>query len=71
MSVRRAAILFGLLFYIVLWFLFFDGATTLGEPLVVPLVLVAMIALGVAFNRFMGLPARQQPFRDRDDGPQP
>jgi len=68
---RRVAILVGLLFYIVLWLLFFDGATTLGEPLLVPLVLVAMIALGVAFNRFIGLPTRQPHFRDPEDGPQP
>lgn len=71
MSVRRATLIVGLFFYIVLWVLALNGATALVEPLVVPLVLATMIALGVAFTRFMGLPPRKQHFGDSDDGPQP
>jgi hypothetical protein len=52
-----------------LWVLAFNGATSLVAPLAVTLVLIAMIALGVAFTRFMGLPARKQHFRKPEDGP--
>jgi len=70
-SVRRAALVVGLFFYVVLWVLALNGATSLVEPLIVPLVLAAMIALGVAFTRFMGLPPRKQHFGDPEDGTQP
>lgn len=69
MSVRRATLLFSLLLYVMLWVLAFNGATSLVAPLAVTLVLIAMIALGVAFTRFMGLPARKQHFRKPEDGP--
>jgi ABC-type Fe3+-siderophore transport system permease subunit len=70
-SARRAALLFSVFLYVLLWVLAFNGATSLFEPLTLTLVLVAMIALGVAFTRFMGLPARQQHFRKPEDGPSP
>jgi hypothetical protein len=70
-SARRAALLFALLLYVMLWVLAMNGATSLFEPLIVTLVLMAMIASGVAFTRFMGLPPRKQHFRGPEDGPQP
>jgi hypothetical protein len=39
--------------------------------LVVPLILAVMIALGVALQRFMGLPPRKQHFQDRGDDQKP
>jgi hypothetical protein len=68
-SVRRATLIFVIILYVALWVLALNGATALIEPLAVPLVLGAMIALGVAFTRFMGLPPRKQHFQDPDDGP--
>lgn len=70
MSVRRATLVAAIILYIALWVLALNGATSLIEPLIVPLVLAAMIALGVAFTRFMGLPPREQHFQDPEDGPQ-
>ena len=70
MSARRASVLFSLLLYVMLWVFALNGATSLLEPLLVTLVLVAMIAVGVAFTRFMGLPPRKQHFRDPEDGTQ-
>lgn len=70
MSVRRATVLFALLLYVGLWVLAFNGATSLVEPLTVPLVLAVIIVLGVVFTRFMGLPPRKQHFHDPEDGPQ-
>jgi heme/copper-type cytochrome/quinol oxidase subunit 4 len=67
-SARRATFLLSLLLYVMLWVLAINGATSLFEPLLVTLVLMAMIALGVAFTRFMGLPPRKQHFHKPEDG---
>jgi hypothetical protein len=55
------------LIYILLWILAINGATSLVGPLSVPLVLAAIVALGVALNRFMGITPRKQHFQERDD----
>ena len=36
-------------------------------PLVVPLVLAALVAMGVSLQRFMGITPRKPHFRDRED----
>ena len=59
------AIVLGL--YVVLWVLAFNGASALVGPLVVPLVLAALVAMGVALQRFMGITPRKPHFRDRED----
>jgi hypothetical protein len=67
----RATIVVALAIYIFLWVIALNGASGMVPLLVVPLILAAMIALGVALQRFMGLPARKQHFRDRGDDPKP
>jgi hypothetical protein len=68
--VLRATLVVVGLFYILLWVIALNGATSLIAPLVVPLVLAALVALGVALNRFMGITPRKQHFNDRDDSSQ-
>ena len=67
MSVLRATIGVVLALYVVLWILAFNGASALVGPLVVPLVLAALVVMGVALQRFMGIAPRKQHFRDRED----
>lgn len=67
MSVRRVTLIVGLAIYGLLWLLALNGATSLVEPLAVPLVLAVMIALGVRLNHYLGLPPRRSHFRDSDD----
>jgi Cu/Ag efflux pump CusA len=70
-SVTRATIFAAVVIYVFLWILAFNGASSLIGPLAVPLVLAVIVALGVALQRFMGLPARKQHFRDREDDTKP
>lgn len=67
MSVRRATLLGAVVLYLVLWGLVADGATGLIEPLLIPIVLAVIVALGVWFQRFMGLEPRRSRFDERDD----
>jgi len=55
------------LFYVFLWVIALSGATSLVAPLIVPLALAAIVALGVALNRYMGITPRKQHFNDRED----
>ena len=71
MSVTSATIFAAVVIYVFLWILAFNGASSLIGPLAVPLVLAVIVALGVALQRFMGLPARKQHFRDREDDTKP
>jgi hypothetical protein len=67
MKVTKATIAVAILLYLGLWVLALSGATALIEPLLVPPVLAALIVMGVALQRFMGLPARRPHFRDPED----
>ena len=67
MIVTRTVVILGAMFYIFLWVLAINGATSLVAPLAIPGVLAVMIAVGVALNRWMGITPRKQHFRDRDD----
>ncbi len=69
MSVLRATIIVGVLLYLALWVLAINGATDLVAPLAIPAILAVMIALGVAFQRYMGIAPRKQHFRDPKDDP--
>ena len=71
MTYLRATIVLALAIYIFLWVIALNGASGMVPLLVVPLILAAMIALGVGLQRFMGLPARKQHFRDRGDDSKP
>ncbi|HWD95908.1 MAG TPA: hypothetical protein VG246_05765 [Acidimicrobiales bacterium] len=71
MTYLRATIVVALAIYVFLWVVALNGASGMVPLLVVPLILAAMIALGVALQRFMGLPARKQHFRDRGDDSRP
>ena len=57
----------GLALYVLLWAIALSGATSLIEPLAVPLALAVMVALGVRLNRYLGLTPRRQHFAERDD----
>ncbi len=67
----RGTIAVALVLYLALWVLALSGATNLIEPLLVPPILGALVAMGVALQRFMGLPARKPHFRDPEDDPKP
>ncbi len=71
MTYLRATIVLALAIYVFLWVVAVNGASGMIPLLVVPLILAAMIALGVALQRFMGIPPRKQHFRDRGDDSKP
>ncbi|HEY5266458.1 MAG TPA: hypothetical protein VIJ40_06565 [Acidimicrobiales bacterium] len=71
MIVLRTTLVVAGLFYILLWVIALNGATSLIAPLVVPLVLAVLVAGGVALNRFMGITPRKQHFNDGEDEPRP
>ena len=71
MIVLRTTVVVAGLFYVLLWVIALNGATSLIAPLVVPLVLAVLVAGGVALNRFMGITPRKQHFNDREDEPRP
>jgi hypothetical protein len=70
MKVTKATIVVGVLIYVFLLILAFNGATILLEPLLIPLILVVMVAGGNWLSHYMGLPSRSQKFRDRDNKPE-
>jgi arginine exporter protein ArgO len=65
--VTRTVVILGAMFYVFLWVLAMNGATSLVAPLAVPGILAIMIAVGVALNRWMGMTPRKQHFRNRND----
>lgn len=67
MTYLRATLIVAALLYVTLWVLALNGASELVIPLAIPAILGAMIAFGVALQRFMGLTPRRPHFRDRDD----
>ena len=71
MTYVRATIVLAIAIYVFLWVVALNGASGMVPLLVVPLVLAVMIVLGVALQRFMGLPPRKQHFRDRGDDQKP
>jgi len=70
-NVRRATLAAAVVLYLLLWALALSGATSLIEPLVIPLALAMMVAGGVWLNRFLGLSPRRPHFQDRDDQSDP
>ncbi len=69
MSVTRATFIFLGLVYVLLWAFEINGATNLLGPLLVPPILGAIVAMGVALNRYMGIKPREQHFQDPEDDP--
>jgi hypothetical protein len=67
----RATLVAAVLVYVFLWVLALNGASGLIAPLAVPLILGAMVALGVALQRYMGIAPRKQHFKDRGDDSKP
>jgi hypothetical protein len=67
MKLTRIVSIVALLIYIGLWVLALNGASSLIIPLVVPLILAAMVAGGVALERFIGVTPRKPKFQDRDE----
>ncbi len=71
MTYVRATIVLAIAIYVFLWIVALNGASGMIPLLAVPLILAAMIALGVALQRFMGIPPHKQRFRDRGDDSKP
>lgn len=71
MKFTRVMIVLGILFYVFLWVLALNGVSSLVAPLVIPVVLAALVAGGVALNRFMGFTPHRPRFQDRDDESEP
>lgn len=71
MTVLRGTLVAAVLVYVFLWVLAFNGASGMIPLLAVPLILAAMIAAGVALQRYMGIAPRKQHFRDREDDHKP
>jgi hypothetical protein len=63
----RATLIVAALLYVTLWVLAFNGASELVVPLAIPAILGAMIALGVAMQRFMGIAPRRPHFHEPED----
>jgi hypothetical protein len=66
-SVRRIALAVGILFYILLWIIALNGATSFIAPLLIPLVLALLVAVGVGLDRYLGITPRHPHFDDGDD----
>lgn len=69
MTYLRATLIVAGLLYAALWVLAINGATDLVAPLAIPAILAAMIVLGVALQRYMGIAPRKSHFRDPKDDP--
>jgi hypothetical protein len=67
----RATLIVAGLLYVTLWVLALNGASDLVVPLAIPAILGAMIALGVALQRFMGIAPRRPRFRHPEDETKP
>lgn len=71
MSVRRITLIVGVLFYLLLWVIALNGANNLIAPLLIPLVLALLVAIGVGLDRFLGITPRRPHFDDGDDKTEP
>ena len=67
MTLRRVTSVVGLLFYLFLWLLVINGATSLLPIVMVPLVLYVIIVVGVALTKFIGIKPRESHFESKDD----
>ena len=67
MTFTRSVAVVCLLIYVGLWVIALNGATSFIAPLLIPLVLAVLVAVGVALNRWMGITPRRQHFDDGDD----
>ena len=67
MSVTRATLVAAVVLYATLWVLAVNGASDLVVPLAIPAILAAIIVLGVALQRYMGITPRRPHFRDPKD----
>jgi hypothetical protein len=69
--VTRATLIVAGLLYVTLWVIAANGASELYVPLVIPAVLVIMIILGVALQRYMGITPHRPKFDDHHDEREP
>jgi len=63
----KTMLVVGVLIYAFLWALYAYGDSVLLAPLLIPMIIGVMVALGVALQRFMGLEPRKQHFDDGTD----
>jgi hypothetical protein len=66
-KMTRVMVVLGVLFYVFLWVLAANGVSSLVAPLVIPVVLALLVYLGLALNKFLGIPPRKQHFEDPDN----
>lgn len=66
MRASRIALVLGGAFYVLLWVIALHGASNLVAPLLIPLVLAVLVAIGVALDRYLGISPRKQHFDDGD-----
>ena len=71
MSARRIALVLGAALYLLLWVIALNGASSFVAPLLIPLVLAVLVAVGVALDRYLGITPRQQHFDDGEPKPEP
>ncbi len=64
MRIGPAVAVLGALAYAFLWVLAANGVSSLVAPLTVPLVLIVLVAGGLALQRFMGIPPHRARYRD-------
>ncbi|HUV57855.1 MAG TPA: hypothetical protein VMV96_03510 [Acidimicrobiales bacterium] len=67
MSALRITLIVGAIFYVLLWAIALNGASSLVAPLLIPLVLALLVAVGVGLDRYLGITPRKQHFDDGDD----
>ena len=67
MSALRVTLIVAAIFYILLWAIALNGASSLVAPLLIPLVLALLVAIGVGLDRYLGITPRKQHFDDSDD----
>lgn len=70
MRVTRATLIVAGLLYVTLWVIAANGASELYVPLVIPAILMLMIVLGVALQRYMGITPHRSRFDDHEDEPE-
>jgi hypothetical protein len=67
MIMTKTMLVVAVLFYAFLWALYAGGANELLPVLLIPAILAVMVALGVALQRFMGIPPHRPRFKDGSD----
>jgi hypothetical protein len=71
MKFTKAVAIFVVVLYVFLWILALNGVSSLIGPLAVPLILVALVALLVWLQRFIGITPKSPRFVEPKDDKDP